>query len=75
MPIIHDKMIAVFTITGLGFIVALVFLAKWQHSRRLAKQFASAGLPIDDVHFQTSAASLPHDHSFGARYVHTRTLY
>ena len=48
---------------ALGFIVALVFLAKWQHSRRLAKQFA--GLPLDDVHFQTSAATLPHDRSFG----------
>jgi len=48
---------------AVGFIVALVFLSKWQHSRRLAKQFA--GLPLDDVHFQTSAATLPHDHSFG----------
>jgi len=48
---------------ALGFIVALVFLAKWQHSRRLAKQFG--GLPLDDVHFHVSAATLPHDHSFG----------
>lgn len=48
---------------ALGFIVALVFLAKWQHSRRLAKQFA--GLPLDDVHFHTSAATLQPDHSFG----------
>jgi len=48
---------------ALGFIVALVFLAKWQHSRRLAKQFA--GLPLDDVHFHTSAATLPNDRSFG----------
>jgi len=50
---------------ALGFIVALVFLAKWQHSRRLAKQFA--GLPLDNVHFETSAATLPYDHSFGIR--------
>ena len=48
---------------ALGFIVALVFLAKWQHSRRLAKQFA--GLPLDDVHVHMSAITLPHDHSFG----------
>jgi len=51
---------------ALGFIVALVFLAKWQHSRRLAKQFA--GLPLDDVHFHTSAATLPNDRSFGKNY-------
>jgi len=52
---------------ALGFIVALVFLAKWQHSRRLAKQFA--GLPLDDVQFHTSAATLPNDRSFGKNYV------
>jgi len=54
---------------ALGFIVALVFLAKWQHSRRLAKQFA--GLPLDDVHYHTSAATLHHHHSFGS--IHSLT--
>ena len=48
---------------ALGFIVALVFLAKWQHSRRLAKQFA--GLPLDNVQLGASATTIQHDHSLG----------
>jgi len=55
---------------ALGFIVGLVFLAKWQHSRRLAKQFA--GLPLDDVHFHPSAATLQHNHSLGKSHRHNR---